>query len=110
MCHHRSPLEQGGGVRSRATCGSIGALPSKEVGSRAVGHVAALEAGLTGRQGLEPQRMWQCADVRPSPCLGLKLVCGVPGLQVPTVAPVPTSGEAANPQVGPTLRWPTRLS
>jgi hypothetical protein len=29
---------------------------------------------------------------------------------VPTVAPEPTSGEATNPQVGPTIRRPARLS
>jgi hypothetical protein len=37
---HQSPPEQGGGVWSRVTRGSIGALLSREAGSGAAGHVA----------------------------------------------------------------------
>jgi hypothetical protein len=100
----------------------IEALSSREAGSGAVqhvappepsrvrrrgpelwGHVTALEAASAGRQGMEPHGTWQCVDVRTSPCLGLKLVCGVPGLQVPTVAPGSISGEVVNPQVRSTL-------
>jgi hypothetical protein len=40
---HRSPPEQGGRVPSRGTRDSVGALPSREAGSGAVGHVAASE-------------------------------------------------------------------
>jgi hypothetical protein len=37
---HRSPPAQGGGIWSRVTRGSIRALPSREAGSGAAGHVA----------------------------------------------------------------------
>jgi hypothetical protein len=57
---HRSPLEQGGGVRSYVTHGSIGALLSREAGSEAVGHKAAPEPSRAGRQGSEPRGTWQC--------------------------------------------------
>jgi hypothetical protein len=40
---HESPPPRRGEVRSRETRGSTGALPSREAGSRAVGHVAALK-------------------------------------------------------------------
>jgi hypothetical protein len=49
----QSPPEQGGRIRSHRTCGSAGALPIREAGSGAVGHVV----------------------VR-LPCLGIKPVCG----------------------------------
>jgi hypothetical protein len=56
---HRSPLEQGGGVRSYVTHGSIGALLSWEAGSGAMGHMAAPEPASIGRQGPESCDMWQ---------------------------------------------------
>jgi hypothetical protein len=55
----RSPHEQGGGMRCRGTHGSVGALPSREAGSGAVGHMAAPEPSRAGRQGLEPWATWQ---------------------------------------------------
>jgi hypothetical protein len=39
----QTPLEQGGGVQSYGTRGSAGALPSREVRSRAVGHMVESE-------------------------------------------------------------------
>jgi hypothetical protein len=53
-----SPPKQRHKIQSRGTCGSAGALPSREIGSDIVGHVVV------------------CLSY-----LGLKLVCGVPGLQ-----------------------------
>jgi hypothetical protein len=49
---------------------------SKEVGSGAVGHVAALESTSVGTCGLKLQLAWQHVDARPAPCLDLELVCG----------------------------------
>jgi hypothetical protein len=70
----RSPLEQGGGVRSRGTRGGTGALPCREVGSGAMGSVAAMEPSLT--RSLSPI-LWdirQRVVARPASCLGLELV------------------------------------
>jgi hypothetical protein len=84
---HRSPPKQGGGIRSRVTCGSTEALSSREAGSRAMGHVAVLEPASAGRQGPESYGTWQCTDACPSPCLGLNLVWGgYPIYRVPTAA------------------------
>jgi hypothetical protein len=41
-----------------------GALPSREAGSRAVGHVAAVEPSLVGRQGSKP---WYTSQHRSPP-------------------------------------------
>jgi hypothetical protein len=77
----RSPPEQGGRVQSRGTRDSVEALPSREAGSEAAGHMA----------------------VRLTPCLGLEACMrGYSIYRVSTVAHGPTSGEVANPQVGPT--------
>jgi hypothetical protein len=46
---HQSPPLQGGGVWSYDTRGGAGALPIREVGSGATGHVAASEPTLAGR-------------------------------------------------------------
>jgi hypothetical protein len=46
--------EYGGRVRSCGIGGSIGALPNREVGSGAVGHVAPPEPSRVGRRGPEP--------------------------------------------------------
>jgi hypothetical protein len=48
----------------------------KEVSSRAVGHVVALEPTSAGRCGPKLQLTWQRMDARPGPCLDLELVCG----------------------------------
>jgi hypothetical protein len=47
----RSPPQQGGRVWDRRTRGSTGAFLSREVGSRAAGHVAAPEPSSAGRPG-----------------------------------------------------------
>jgi hypothetical protein len=52
------PSRVGRRVRSYGTCGSTGALSSREMGSRAVGRVTALEPSCTGRRGLEPRGAW----------------------------------------------------
>jgi hypothetical protein len=57
------------------THGSTRAHLSKEVRSRAAGHVAVLEPTSTGRCGSKLQLGWQCVDARPAPCLDLELVC-----------------------------------
>jgi hypothetical protein len=54
-----SPPEQGGGVWCRGTHSSVGALPSREAGSGAAGHVAVPEPSRAGRQDLQPWDMWQ---------------------------------------------------
>jgi hypothetical protein len=55
----RSSPEQGGRVRSCGARGSVGALPSKEAGSSAAGHVTALEPSRAKRRGLELRSTWQ---------------------------------------------------
>jgi hypothetical protein len=70
-------------------------------------HVVALELPLARRREPEP-RGYVAAPELPQPkgrsrCLDLMLVRGgYPILRVPTVAPGPTPGEAANPRVGST--------
>jgi hypothetical protein len=72
--------------------------------SGAVRHVAAQELTSAGICGPKLPLMWQSVDARSAPCLDLELVCGgYPIFRVPTEALGPTSGEAANPQMGPTL-------
>jgi hypothetical protein len=56
---HRSPPEQGGGVQCYGTRGSAGNLPSREVESKAAGHVAALKPSRAGRRGPVPWDTWQ---------------------------------------------------
>jgi hypothetical protein len=73
---HGSSPRQGGKYRSRETRGSAGAHLSKEVRSRAAGHMVAPEPTSAGRCGPKLQLMWQCMDARPAPCLDLELVCG----------------------------------
>jgi hypothetical protein len=73
---HWSPPKWGERVWSCGTHGSTGALLSREVGSGAAGHVTAQEPSSAGRQGSEPQDMWQHVVARPAPCLGLMPVCG----------------------------------
>jgi hypothetical protein len=73
---HRSPPEQGGRVRCREARGSTRSCLSREAGFGAVGHVAASEPISIWRQGPELQNMWQCVDVRHSPYLDLKVICG----------------------------------
>jgi hypothetical protein len=55
----RSPPDQGGMLRSYGTCGNTGALPSKDAGYGAVGHVATPEPSQSGRQAPELRDMWQ---------------------------------------------------
>jgi hypothetical protein len=66
-----SSPEQEGGIRSRGACGRTRALPSKEAGSKAVGHVAAPEPSLAGGQDL---KLVGHVTVRYAHCLGLKHV------------------------------------
>jgi hypothetical protein len=75
---HRSPPEQGGGVRYHGTRGSVGALPSREAGSGAMRHVVAPEPSRAGRWDLELQGMWSYVLLL---VLDLSLYAGVPGLQ-----------------------------
>jgi hypothetical protein len=72
----RNPPEQGGGVQSHRTCGGSGALPSREVGSRAVRRVTVPEPSRMGLQGLVPLDTRQCTVARPASCLSLELSCG----------------------------------
>jgi hypothetical protein len=84
MWQRRSSTQQGGEARGHVPRGSTGAHLSKEVRSGAVGHVAAPELTSAGRCGRKLQLVWQRMDARPATCFDLELVCGVPGLQVPT--------------------------
>jgi hypothetical protein len=58
----RSPPEQGGGVQSRKTRDSTGALSSREAGSRVTRHVTAPKPSRSGRQSLKPRGTWQCRN------------------------------------------------
>jgi hypothetical protein len=59
MWQRQSPPEQGGRDRSCEACGSAGAVPSREAGSRAAGHVVAPRPSKAGRQGPKPRGTWQ---------------------------------------------------
>jgi hypothetical protein len=72
---HQIPPLHGGGVRSYGTRGYAGALPIREAGSRATGHMAMLEPSLAGRQGPALQGSWRCVGACPAPCLDFKVVC-----------------------------------
>jgi hypothetical protein len=72
----RSSTQQGGEARDHRPHGSTGAHLSKEVRSRAAGHMAAPEPTSVGSCGPKLQLAWQCVDARPAPCLSLELVCG----------------------------------
>jgi hypothetical protein len=74
-CGALEPPLQGGGVRSHGTRGGVGALPIREVGSEATGHVAAPEPASVGRHGPALQGTWRRVGTHPTPCLYLKLVC-----------------------------------
>jgi hypothetical protein len=74
--------------QSPGTRGGSRAAPSWEREPEPWGHVAASELHSAGRR--EPLS-WHEACTQ-----------GYPVLRVPTVAPGPTSGEDANPRVGPT--------
>jgi hypothetical protein len=76
-----SPLAQGGGVRSRGTCGGLEALLRREAGSGAAGCMATPEPSRTGRLGPMLWGTRQCIVARPASHRSLELVCGVPGLQ-----------------------------
>jgi hypothetical protein len=111
----RSCPSLGSGSWSRRTRGGPGAASGWAAGAEAAGHVAAPKPTSVGRRGPELQLAWQRVDTRLAPCLDLELVCGGTlssgyRQRVPTVAPGPTSGEAANPQVGPIFQRPARLS
>jgi hypothetical protein len=75
------PSSVGGGVRSRSTHDSMGALPNREVGSGATGHVAAPEPTMTGWQGSMLKGTWLHVEARLILYLDLKLAYKVPGLQ-----------------------------
>jgi hypothetical protein len=53
------PSQAGSRVQSRGARGSVGALLSREVGSKAAWHVAASEPSRAGRQGPKPWDTWQ---------------------------------------------------
>jgi hypothetical protein len=92
MWQRQSSPQHGGEVRGRGTRGGAGAHLCREVWSEATAYVTA------------------------HGCTSYSLSClracmrGYPVFRVPTKAPGPTLGEAANPQVGPILRRPARLS
>jgi hypothetical protein len=88
---HRSPARQRGEVWGCKTHGSTGALLGREARSGAVGHAAAC--------GRTPCSL-SCLEA----CMQGYSVC-----RVSIVAPGPTSGEVANPHVGPTHHHPTQL-
>jgi hypothetical protein len=77
----RSSTQQEDEAQGHGPRGSTGAHLSKEVRSRATGHMAAPEPTSVGRYSLKLQLMWQHVDARPAPCLNLELVCGVADLQ-----------------------------
>jgi hypothetical protein len=58
------------------TRGSTRAHLSKEVRSRAAGHMVAPEPTSAERCGLKLQLVWQRVDARPTTCLDLELICG----------------------------------
>jgi hypothetical protein len=94
-----------------------------------VGHVTASELTSARRRGPGP---WDMCQLRSSPLQGgvvrsyilrgsvwmhillliltSSLYAGYSVFRVPIEAPEPTSGEAANPQMGPIFRRPARLS
>jgi hypothetical protein len=53
------PREWGGRIQSRGTPSSFRALPSREAGSRVVGHMAAPEPSHVGRRGPESLDAWR---------------------------------------------------
>jgi hypothetical protein len=89
---HRSSIQQGEEVWGHGTCGSSGAHLCREARSEATAYVVA--RGCTS-----------CSLSSLGACMG-----GYPVFRVPTEAPGPTSGEAANPQVGPIFWRPAWLS
>jgi hypothetical protein len=72
---HRSSTQQGGEARGHEPRDSTGAHLSKEVRSRAAGHMTAPEPTSAGRCGLKLQLAWQRVDAHPALCLDLELVC-----------------------------------
>jgi hypothetical protein len=72
----RSSTQQEDEAWGHGPRGSTGAHLSKEVRSRAAGHVAAPKPTSAGRCGPKLQLTWQCVDTRPASCLDLELVCG----------------------------------
>jgi hypothetical protein len=68
-------------VQSHGTCGGAGALPIREAGSGAAGHMTASKPTSTGRPVPVLWDMWWCVVARPALYLDLKLVRGVPDLQ-----------------------------
>jgi hypothetical protein len=56
------PFLAGRQVQSCGTHGGISALPSREVGSGAMGHVEALEPSQVGRHDPEPLDTWRCLE------------------------------------------------
>jgi hypothetical protein len=77
----RSSTQQGGKAQGHRPRDSTGAHLSKEVRSRAAGHVTAPEPTSVGRCGPKLQLAWQRVDAHPAPCLDLELVCRVLSLQ-----------------------------
>jgi hypothetical protein len=71
-----TPKLNSAGRRGPGPHGSTGAHLSKEVRSKATGHMAALEPTSVGRCGTKLQLAWQHVDARSAPCLDLELVCG----------------------------------
>jgi hypothetical protein len=63
---HRSTSQLGGKVQSHRIRDRTRAHLSREVRSRATGHVAALEPTSVGKRGLEPQNTWQRWNPRQS--------------------------------------------
>jgi hypothetical protein len=74
MRKRRSPPQLGGEVLSYRTHGSTGAHLSGEMRSRGIGHVAAPEPTLAGRQSLELYGTWQHVGAHLATCLVLKPV------------------------------------
>jgi hypothetical protein len=91
----QSRLVRGGSVQSRGARDNAGALPCREAGSRAIGHMAApkptsvKEAGSgairhvavpkptsTGRRGSEPRDAWQLVVAHSVVCLDFMPVHG----------------------------------
>jgi hypothetical protein len=107
----QSSTQQGDEARGHGPRGSIRAHLSKEVRSGAAGHVVAPEPTSAGRCGLKLQLAWQRVNAHSTPCLNLEHVCGGTQSSGCRQRPRgPTSGEAANPQVGPIFRRPAQLT
>jgi hypothetical protein len=115
------PTPQGGGIRSHETCGApepsqrlrglwthggARALPTREAGSRAAGHVATSEPTSAGRQDPVLWDKWRRVVARPALCLVSKLYMGIPDLQGTDSGPRTYLGGGSEPIGGANIFFP----